>query len=87
MIQSQKREHSRKPDELYEVIERCSAGPYLELFARGRREGWVGFGNEANERYAPSWPTYANHSQAATDATASGVGRGQLAASRNAEDQ
>ncbi|MCY4093707.1 MAG: MT-A70 family methyltransferase [Gammaproteobacteria bacterium] len=62
LISSQKREHSRKPDELYDVIESCSAGPYIELFARDTREGWVGWGNEANE-YLISWDTYAHHSQ------------------------
>jgi N6-adenosine-specific RNA methylase IME4 len=41
-----KREHSRKPEALYEIIERCSPGPYLELFARHRRKGWVSWGNE-----------------------------------------
>ena len=37
LIASRKREHSRKPDELYPIIEACSRGPYLELFARGTR--------------------------------------------------
>jgi N6-adenosine-specific RNA methylase IME4 len=63
IIKSMKREHSRKPDEAYEVIEACSPGPYLELFARGPRPGWECWGDEASEYY-PSWPTYANHSQA-----------------------
>jgi N6-adenosine-specific RNA methylase IME4 len=62
IIKSHKREHSRKPDEQYEIIEACSPGPYLELFARGKRPGWSQWGNEAEE-YKPSWPTYANHSQ------------------------
>lgn len=62
IIKTQKREHSRKPDELYEIIEACSPGPYLELFARGKRAGWDQWGNEVEE-YIPSWPTYANHSQ------------------------
>lgn len=62
IIRTQKREHSRKPDELYSIIEECSAGPYLELFARGTRKGWSAWGNEAVE-YAPSWNTYSNHSQ------------------------
>lgn len=66
VIRTQKREHSRKPDEQYEIIEACSPGPYLELFARGSREGWVTWGNQAEE-YAPSWPTYANHSQSESD--------------------
>lgn len=44
---SRKREHSRKPDELYDVIERCSPPPYLELFARHWRTGWIAWGDEA----------------------------------------
>lgn len=46
MIVSRKREHSRKPDELYDIIEQCSLGPYLELFARQTRPGWAHWGNE-----------------------------------------
>lgn len=46
IITSQKREHSRKPDELYEIIEECSPDPFLELFARYRRKGWTQWGNE-----------------------------------------
>lgn len=46
-LASRKREHSRKPDELYDLIEQCSWGPYLELFARTRRPGWTIWGNEA----------------------------------------
>lgn len=63
VISSQKREHSRKPDEQYDLIERCSKGPYLELFARGTRPGWASWGNQANEDYIPTWRTYSNHSQ------------------------
>jgi N6-adenosine-specific RNA methylase IME4 len=59
-----KREHSRKPDEIYEIIESCSPGPYLELFARGMRDNWAAWGNEADESYYPKWETYSNHSQA-----------------------
>lgn len=44
-----KREHSRKPDEFYALIEKCSPGPYLELFARRPRDGWVQWGNEEVE--------------------------------------
>jgi len=63
LLATRKREHSRKPDEIYPILEACSPGPRLELFARGTRAGWTGWGNEADEGYAPSWPTYANHSQ------------------------
>ncbi len=46
LFSTRKREHSRKPDELYPMIEACSPGPYLELFARFRRNGWNQWGNE-----------------------------------------
>ena len=62
IIISRKREHSRKPDEQYKLIESCSPGPYLEMFARGPREGWSVWGNQAEE-YIPTWKTYKNHSQ------------------------
>ncbi|NBO21362.1 MAG: S-adenosylmethionine-binding protein, partial [Rhodobacteraceae bacterium] len=63
IISTQKREHSRKPDEQYALIEGCSNGPRLEMFARGPRVGWTVWGNQADE-YVPTWDTYANHSQA-----------------------
>src|SRR5438477_5110081 len=46
LLTSRKREHSRKPEQLYDIIEQCSPGPYLELFARHGREGWSQWGNE-----------------------------------------
>lgn len=46
LLATRKREHSRKPDEIYDIIEACSPGPYLELFARFRRAGWTQWGNE-----------------------------------------
>ena len=58
---TQKREHSRKPDEVFPLIEACSPGPHLELFARGPRSGWAVWGNQSEE-YEPTWATYANHS-------------------------
>ncbi len=64
VIVAQKREHSRKPDEQYALIETCSFGRRLELFARGPREGWTVWGNQA-EDYTPTWKTYSNHSQSA----------------------
>jgi N6-adenosine-specific RNA methylase IME4 len=63
-IGSQKREHSKKADEQYEIIEACSPGPYLELFARGARSGWAVWGNQADESYEPTWPTYVFNSAA-----------------------
>jgi N6-adenosine-specific RNA methylase IME4 len=50
IIVSRKREHSRKPEEQYRIVERCSPGPYLEMFARHEREDWMQWGNEAPER-------------------------------------
>lgn len=41
-----KQDHSHKPEEQYAVIERCSPGPYLELFARRKQPGWQVWGNE-----------------------------------------
>lgn len=64
LLATRKREHSRKPDEQYEIIEACSAGPFLELFSRGTRKNWATWGNQADEDYRPTWKTYAHHSQA-----------------------
>ena len=67
LLATRKTEHSRKPDEQYDIIESCSRGPYLELFGRGVREGWTLWGNEASEEYGPDWPTY-QHNSATTRA-------------------
>jgi N6-adenosine-specific RNA methylase IME4 len=67
LLATRKREHSRKPDEQYAIIEGCSPGPYLELFARGIRKGWVSWGNQANEAYMPSWRTYGYNSLVAAE--------------------
>ena len=65
LLRTMKREHSRKPDEFVSLIEACSSGPRLELFARGNREGWDMWGNQADATYEPDWNTYANHTVAA----------------------
>ena len=62
ILLSRKREHSRKPDEQYDLIEACSPGPFIELFARGARKGWYCWGQQS-EAYFPDWSTYSNHSQ------------------------
>lgn len=62
LVASRKREHSRKPDEQYGIIESCSWGPFLELFGRGRRENWTVWGNQADHGYEPDWPTYSYNS-------------------------
>lgn len=61
-IATRKREHSRKPDEQYEIIEACSQGPFIELFARGERGNWTGWGNQASADYKPTWKTYGYNS-------------------------
>ena len=64
LVATRKREHSRKPDEQYDIIEKCSRSPFIELFARGSRSGWVSWGNQARIAYRPTWSTYAFHSHA-----------------------
>lgn len=46
LLATRKREHSRKPDEIYPIVEACSPGPFLELFARAPRPRWCQFGDE-----------------------------------------
>lgn len=61
MLETRKREHSRKPDEAYDIIESCSPGPYLEMFARYPRPGWTSWGVEAAEDVVPrgrQYPAY-----------------------------
>jgi N6-adenosine-specific RNA methylase IME4 len=60
LLSSRKREHSRKPDEFYNLIEDCSPGPYLELFAREKRPGWTQWGDQIDtyhetKRVAPGY--------------------------------
>lgn len=53
LLATRKREHSRKPDEAYSIIEACSPGPRLELFARYPQLGWTVWGNEADPETVP----------------------------------
>ena len=62
VIKSRKREHSRKPDEQYEIIESCSPGKYLELFGRGKRKNWKVWGDQSND-YEIDWKTYKHNSK------------------------
>jgi N6-adenosine-specific RNA methylase IME4 len=64
---TRKREHSRKPDEQYDLIESCSPGPRLEMFSRGVRDGWAAWGNQAEESYKPNWETYSYNSSVAAE--------------------
>jgi len=49
IIVAPKTVHSRKPDELYRIIELCSPEPYIELFARSRYSNWIVWGNETDK--------------------------------------
>jgi len=60
VIVARKREHSRKPDEMYEIVEQCSPGPHLEMFARHTRPGWLQWGNEVGEAKAKQHRGYAS---------------------------
>jgi N6-adenosine-specific RNA methylase IME4 len=64
IIITRKQEHSRKPDEQYDLIQRCSPGPYLELFARRQVEGWTSWGNQA-ETYEQNRPVIQGYTHAA----------------------
>ncbi len=66
MIESRKREHSRKPDEQYGLIERCSPGPYLEMFARYPQAGWTVWGDESSEDVVPQGKVYRGYQGAET---------------------
>jgi N6-adenosine-specific RNA methylase IME4 len=54
LLAERKREHSRKPEQLYEIIESCSPGPRLEMFARNERQGWHQWGNQLGS-YQPGF--------------------------------
>ncbi len=59
VIITRKHEHSKKPDELYDIIERCSPGPYCELFGRCRVRGWTQWGDELDTYEPPPYRAYA----------------------------
>ncbi|MGD0694009.1 MAG: MT-A70 family methyltransferase [Terriglobia bacterium] len=58
VIVTRKQEHSKKPDQLYDIIERCSPGPYCELFSRHRVPGWTQWGNEVDSYEPPPYKAY-----------------------------
>lgn len=68
MLETRKREHSRKPDEQYDLIESCSPGPYLEMFARYQRPGWSAWGNESHESVEPKGQTHRGYEGGAIEA-------------------
>jgi N6-adenosine-specific RNA methylase IME4 len=58
LLATRKREHSRKPDEFYGIVEACSPGPFLELFARYAQPGWSAWGDEADPTVEPRGRRY-----------------------------
>jgi N6-adenosine-specific RNA methylase IME4 len=58
ILTSRKQEHSRKPDAIYNLIERCSPGPYCELFSRQRVPGWTQWGDEVDSYERPLYKAY-----------------------------
>lgn len=68
IIETRKREHSRKPDEQYALIEQCSPGPYLEMFARHPHDGWTGWGDEAAEEVVPRGRVHSGYAGGAIEA-------------------
>ena len=58
VVARRKREHSRKPPEFYDLIQECSPGPYLELFARERVPGWTQWGDQVDSYESPDYPAY-----------------------------
>lgn len=58
IVRTRKQEHSRKPTQVYDIIEACSPGPYLELFARERIENWTAWGDEVDS-YLQNRPLFA----------------------------
>jgi N6-adenosine-specific RNA methylase IME4 len=71
VVACRKQEHSRKPEAFYDVIERCSPGPYLELFARAPRKNWTSWGDEV-DTYLANRPRYPSYTGADTGAGAQG---------------
>jgi len=71
MIETRKREHSRKPDEQYDLIQQCSPGPYLEMFARHPQPGWTVWGDESAEDVAPRGKAHRGYEGGAIERTPS----------------
>ncbi len=58
LMATRKQEHSKKPYEAYDIIEQCSPGPRLELFARERVPNWTQWGDEVDTYQQPDYPSY-----------------------------
>jgi len=68
LLATRKREHSRKPAQMYDIIEACSPGPYLELFAREPVDKWSTWGDEV-ETYLDNRPFYPAYTGAGAEPT------------------
>lgn len=55
---AKRREHSRKPDEFYDIVRRVSPAPRIDVFSRENREGFDTWGNEP-DRFAVAGSTEA----------------------------
>lgn len=79
ILLTRKREHSRKPDEIYPIIEECSPGPYLELFARERVQGWTSWGDEVDTylETRPHYPAYGGNGNGSKNGSRSSRSRGR----------
>jgi N6-adenosine-specific RNA methylase IME4 len=66
-------DHSHKPEEIHKIIERCSPGPYLELFARRRQSGWDVWGNQIDSDVELKGYPVPNYSEALTKIKEEGV--------------
>ena len=75
LLATRKREHSRKPAEMYDIIQACSPGPYLELFAREPVDDWTTWGDEV-ETYLDNRPSYPAYTGAAGKPTKKNRGTG-----------
>ncbi|OKH82200.1 DNA methyltransferase [Mycobacterium sp. ST-F2] len=75
MIETRKREHSRKPDEQYGFIEACSPGPYLELFARHPQPGWTAWGDESADDVTPRGQVHRGYEGGAISGSIGASGR------------
>jgi N6-adenosine-specific RNA methylase IME4 len=69
IIITRKDEHSRKPRSVYELIQDCSPGPYLELFARQRPPGWTAWGDQV-DTYEQTRPVHRGYSHGGAGPTA-----------------
>ena len=72
LLQTRKQEHSRKPAEIYSIIEQCSPGPYLELFARERVPGWTCWGDEV-DTYQDTRPHHPDYGGSGNGRTGNGT--------------